>query len=94
MALEFKWGQARFECFVPVLFGKLLECVEEGCDPAFRYVGADVRPCAELVNAEVELGHGFLGGRYERSIICKPDAGYRVGLCDGVSESIEFEPSG
>ena len=53
----------------------------------------DARPCAELVDAVVELDHGAYGGRDEGAIIGEPDAGHYVCRGDGVSEFVVFDPS-
>ena len=56
--LESEGRESRSQCLVSVPSGKALQGGEEGCDPAFGDVGVNARPCAELVDAVVELDHG------------------------------------
>ena len=67
--------------------------MDEGCDAAFGDVGLDARPAAELVDAEVEGGHGVLCGGEEGRIICIPEAGDGVSGSDGISCLVMFDPS-
>ena len=90
--LESEGGESHSQSLVSVPSGKALQGGEEGCNTAFGDVGVNARPCAELVDAVVELDHGAYGGRDEGAIVGEPDAGHRVRLGDGVSEAVVFDP--